>query len=103
MRISDWSSDVCSSDLLRLCGGRWGRRRIVGRAVDGQIDGEAGPFARLAVGKDETRRLLDDAIDGRQAEPGALADILGGEEGLEKLGEHVGGNAGARVAEIGRA
>src|SRR3546814_5577498 len=23
MRISDWSSDVCSSDLVRVCG-RWG-------------------------------------------------------------------------------
>src|SRR3546814_4294018 len=31
MRISDWSSDVCSSDLCRRCGhracGRWGRCR----------------------------------------------------------------------------
>src|SRR3546814_5068120 len=26
MRISDWSSDVCSSDLLRPARGRWPRR-----------------------------------------------------------------------------
>src|SRR3546814_5761455 len=54
--------------------------------------------SRLAVGEDEARRLLDDAIDGRQAEPGPLADILGGKEGFENLGQHVGGNAGAGIA-----
>src|SRR3546814_16912725 len=38
MRISDWSSDVCSSDLLapsrrfRLCGGGFGLVRFGGRA-----------------------------------------------------------------------
>src|SRR3546814_3649947 len=34
MRISDWSSDVCSSDLGALGGGRGGRRRE--RQVDAQ-------------------------------------------------------------------
>src|SRR3546814_498544 len=53
--------------LLRPGRGRRRRGRIAGRAVDGQIDGEAGAFARLAVGEDEARRLLDDTIDGRQA------------------------------------
>src|SRR3546814_9052831 len=33
MRISDWSSDVCSSDLLRLLDG--GRTRLVPPAADG--------------------------------------------------------------------
>src|SRR3546814_6523767 len=34
MRISDWSSDVCSSDLARLCNAGAGR----GAANDGAID-----------------------------------------------------------------
>src|SRR3546814_6876494 len=34
MRISDWSSDVCSSDLHRCCGGR----RLVRLASVGQLD-----------------------------------------------------------------
>ena len=49
------------------------------------------PSPTLRIGEDEAARLLDDAVDGRQAEPGALADFLGGEERLEHLAEHVGG------------
>src|SRR3546814_12037731 len=52
MRISDWSSDVCSSDLLELAPGEFviaadqvraaGDRRIVGRAADLEV---GRPFA----------------------------------------------------------
>src|SRR5690606_12144189 len=72
--------------LLRL--GRRRRRdgRITPSAVDGQIDGEARPLPRLAVGEDEARRLLDDPVDGRKPETRPLADVLGGEEGFENLG-----------------
>src|SRR3546814_6442896 len=41
MRISDWSSDVCSSDLLVRCSRRrrrLRRRRRIGRLVMGKID-----------------------------------------------------------------
>src|SRR3546814_12128360 len=34
MRISDWSSDVCSSDLLYLALGRFGRLRIGGEDAE---------------------------------------------------------------------
>src|SRR3546814_17107404 len=33
MRISDWSSDVCSSDLLKV----WGRARLVDIAEDADL------------------------------------------------------------------
>src|SRR3546814_7403442 len=47
-------------------------------------------LARLAVGEDESRRLLDDAVNRRKPQPRPLADVLGGEEGLENLGQHIG-------------
>src|SRR3546814_14636305 len=63
MRISDWSSDVCSSDLGRDTGGGWpsGGRTVVQRkdkflvadaGILQQLDqhGEAGRLALLAVG-----------------------------------------------------
>ena len=40
-------------------------------------------LARRAVDKDEAAGLLDDAVHGRQAEPGAGAELLGREERLE--------------------
>src|SRR3546814_2037026 len=60
MRISDWSSDVCSSDLAGLLG---------------------------------------KAVDHAEAEAGAVALALGGEEGLENLVEDVGRNPGAVVGD----
>jgi len=49
------------------------------------------PFAGLGVHIDEAAGLLDDAIDRRQAEAGALADFLGGEERLEDLVDDLAG------------
>src|SRR3546814_17708754 len=70
--------------LLRL-GRRLWRGRIAVGAVDRQIDRKACPLPRLAVGQDEARRLLDDSIDGRTPAPGALADVMDGEDGSENL------------------
>src|SRR3546814_9471656 len=54
MRISDWSSDVCSSDLLRRLGG------LVGEALDlRRDDGEA--LARLP-----RPRRLDRGVEGEK-------------------------------------
>ena len=53
-------------------------------------------LADLGIGEDEAARLLDDAIDGRQPEAGALAHFLGGEEGLENLAEHAGARCRTR-------
>ena len=43
------------------------------------------PLPTVAVAEDEAAGLLDDAVDRREAEAGALADLLGGEERLEDL------------------
>ena len=58
----------------------------------------AGPF--LALAEDVAAGLLDDAVDHRQAEAGALADLLGGEERLEDLVAHRCGNAVALVLDF---
>src|SRR5690606_31718466 len=50
-----------------------------------QEDAEDGSLADLRIAEDIAARLLDDAIDHRQAEPGPLADFLGREERLEYL------------------
>jgi len=42
--------------------------------------------------------LLDDAVDGGEAEAGAFAYFLGGEEGLEEFVEFIGLDAGAIIA-----
>ena len=48
-----------------------------------QVDRESGALSRLALDEDETAGLGDDAIDGRKPQPGARADLLGGEKRLE--------------------
>src|SRR6188768_4090913 len=56
----------------------------VARALDArQEDLEGGAAARRAVDGDVAAALLDDAVHHRQAEAGALAALLGGEERLE--------------------
>ena len=67
--------------------------------MDRQIDDEARSLADLGIGEDEAARLLDDAVDGRKAKAGALADFLGREEGLEHLAEHVRRDAAAGVGD----
>src|SRR6185312_9923535 len=64
-------------------------RRALGGA-DGafgarQIEAHGGAAADAALDLDVPGRLLDEAIDLRQAEAGPLADLLGGEEGLENV------------------
>src|SRR5260221_522831 len=86
--LCDWSSDVCSSDL--------------GAAMARQEDREGGALAGLAVDEDEAAGLLDDAVDGGEAEAGAGADFLGREERLEDAREILARDADAD-AEIGRA
>src|SRR6185437_4905206 len=54
-------------------------------------------FAGLAVDLHMTARLLDEAINLRQAEAGALADLLCGEEGFKSLLGHFPRHARAGV------
>src|SRR3546814_12632360 len=88
MRISDWSSDVCSSDLLHSGGG-----------ADGQGHGEGRALAEGAVDTDAALVRLDDAVADGEADPGALADVLGGEEGPDDTALDLFGDARAAVGE----
>src|SRR3546814_8869846 len=87
MRISDWSSDVCSSDLLELAAHRF---RLVGapgvdaQAIDGvAVDGRL--LDRLAE-----RREIGEAL--RHSRPRRLGLPLGRErtEGQAKTGWKIG-------------
>ncbi|MNR05622.1 hypothetical protein D3C85_1216650 [compost metagenome] len=64
-----------------------------------QIQTHAGALARQAEQADVAARLLGKTVNHRQAEPGALADRLGGEERVERLGQDFGCHAGAVVAD----
>src|SRR3546814_11551112 len=95
MRISDWSSDVCSSDLKRA-------EQRNGKTADDIADGERtrSPLNRgqPAIDGDEARRFAD-ALRGH----GVIDERAGGEPQAET---DVGVKRPARtalVAEIGRA
>ncbi len=62
-----------------------------------KIQGEYGAAAQVALDAHVAAGLLGEAVNLRQAEPGAPADLLGGEEGFEDLPQLVGRNAAARV------
>ena len=72
---------------------------VVGE-VARQQDAERRALAGLAVAEHVAAGLLDDAVDHRQAEAGALADLLGGEERLEDLVLDLGRNAVAGVLDL---
>ena len=64
-----------------------------------QIDFDGRAFANLAVDFDVAARLLDEAVDLRESEAGAVSDILGGKEGVEGLRHHVGRHADAVIGD----
>ena len=55
------------------------------------------PSPELAGDRHRAARLMGEAMDLRQAEAGALADRLGGEERIEHACDDVGRNADAGV------
>src|SRR3546814_3354312 len=67
MRISDWSSDVCSSDLLPT-------RRCSDRAV---VEGEVGTELRVDVDEARFQVGARDRIGQRRAVPGVRDDARG--------------------------
>src|SRR5882724_925206 len=73
----------------------WELRRLQA-LVDGDADLEAG-FAGDGVEVDGAAVFADDTLNGVEAEAGAVADALGGEEWLEDVGLNVFRNAGAVV------
>src|SRR3546814_13180420 len=74
MRISDWSSDVCSSDLFGLVG------RIVGRR-GGDVEQTAGAFEMiLAPGAGEQAIVADAVESARQGvEQEAANELVSGQ------------------------
>src|SRR5665213_2109606 len=69
------------------------------RIRDREVDAERAPLAELRRHRDVAVALLDDAVDARQAEPGALADTLGRVEGLEDAFLDLGRHAVSRVGD----
>src|SRR3546814_6678948 len=86
MRISDWSSDVCSSDLLRHLALRIadidvGRQQHAVARIEEAAVGERRDAADIAFGR-VVRRLqaLDLAARGIDAENGMIEYVLRGDE-----------------------
>ena len=74
-----------------LCGGRiidTGFDAAAGLDNFGEINGEGGSLPWFAVNLDVAAALLDDAVDGGEAETGAAAAFLGGEKS-SKIRERV--------------
>src|SRR3546814_4063761 len=84
MRISDWSSDVCSSDLA-VAETKW--HRIFGRAHQGARDARDGPSG--------ARSLFGDALF---LEPSGLRRDRREDR---RRHEHGGGDRGSRLPRIG--
>src|SRR3546814_13664760 len=84
MRISDWSSDVCSSDLVLQ------DFHLIAAGIDHRFDGEehalaqAQPGAGLAEMQD-ARRCMEDASDAVAAEVAHDRDAVGLGEVLDGL------------------
>ena len=64
-----------AGDLARLRGARGA----------GQVELDRGAFALFGIEREMAARLLEEAEDLAEAEAGALADLLGGEEGIDGL------------------
>src|SRR3546814_2513779 len=74
MRISDWSSDVCSSDLPVVAVAELGRPGIIARAAIDQEEGRADP-SQLRIHGREHKAMV--AIgDPRRAIEGLAADLF---------------------------
>src|SRR3546814_2415973 len=72
MRISDWSSDVCSSDLLRMdCGGQRRKKPLVGHRL-------RQPGVRTQGSRTGMRSLIDNRGQdhGRQALAGDRKSVV---------------------------
>src|SRR6202023_3389433 len=68
-------------------------------ASDRQPDLEPRPFSHLRCNLNRASKVADDAVHERQAEAGAGADTLGGEERIEHSLEYRRRDAGARISD----
>src|SRR5579863_9570594 len=85
-------------DALRLRR-RLHRRRSFIAARERQENREFAAFAALAAAIDAAAMAGHDAVDDGKAKAGALADILGCEEGLEDTAEIRGVDPAARIGD----
>src|SRR3546814_13982283 len=85
MRISDWSSDVCSSDL-DLPGGNREVRREIDRLVERcRIEAQHGADARRH-GRPEVRHMVDAVVVERDALYQVDLDLVGGDDAAQQVG-----------------
>ena len=85
-------------DLGRELLGPDGGGRRQGPLEAGQADVDLRALSRRRGHRDGATALLDDGVDVREPEAGALADLLRGEEGLEQVRPLVGAHPHAPVA-----
>ena len=66
--------------------------------IAGKVDSDRRAFTNLAFDRHVPAGLAHEAVDLAQPEPGAGPALLGGEERVERLIDHLGGHASAGVA-----
>src|SRR3546814_20634528 len=103
MRISDWSSDVCSSDL-RAIGVPIGavRVEIVGLRLELLPDVIALALHRLAIFARDAGEVVEAIVDGDHDRV-AVVEVAGRAGPKRLVAIRIGDRRGAPVAEIGRA
>src|SRR3546814_5650485 len=94
MRISDWSSDVCSSDLLGVARDLPRRRLLL---LDGAGDG-GGDLVDLADGLGDGADGAHRVAGGRLDAGNLVADVLGRLGGLHGERLHLAGHHGEALA-----
>src|SRR3546814_2265904 len=62
MRISDWSSDVCSSDLVEVTNAPAANRSIVGLRLEKQVGWRAAVLASLQPRKSSTAPMSESQV-----------------------------------------
>src|SRR3546814_2016090 len=93
MRISDWSSDVCSSDLLPVDEGALGAERRTARIAEYAV--EVAAFGRQlrigiedVVGAQRERPAITVVINGRVEDPFGRVDVVVEIAGRTRSEEH---------------
>src|SRR3546814_16525694 len=87
MRISDWSSDVCSSDLTQQLGRQRGSEAVVGGVGAGNVGGD---HAEEAVAEEEhagRRAVYNARLDDLAAAPEAFVAVVAGRSEGRRVGK----------------
>src|SRR4030095_14440406 len=95
--LDDQYGLLAGRDLLGRAGP--GLPAFAHRPVNRQMDLDGGPEPDLAVDADVTAGLLDETIHHAQPEARALADLLGGEERIERPRQYLRRHSGSGIAD----